>query len=208
MQVPNPPAKPLLVYDGDCGFCRTWVARWRRTVGPRVDYEQFQSAGARFPTIPRSRFRRSLQLILPDGEVFEGAEAVFRTLALAPGRPGQRRWLAAYQNVPGARPAFEWGYQWVADHRPLLTRISHFFFGPPEDAQAPGNGFPEGGEGGDGGDGEPSPARARELAAARRRRLAVGAGLGAVLLLGGVAAWRRRARRRRDRDEDQDEVSV
>jgi predicted DCC family thiol-disulfide oxidoreductase YuxK len=189
MRVPNPPAKPLVVYDGDCGFCRTWVARWRRTVGPRVDYEEFQTAGARFPTIERSRFRRSVQLILPDGEVFEGAEAVFRTLAMAPSHPRQRRWLAVYQNVPGARPVFERGYRWVADHRPVLTRVSHFFFGPPEDALSAGGGI------GDMGDGQISPARSRELAAARRRRIAVGAGLGAVLLLGGVAAWRRRARR-------------
>jgi predicted DCC family thiol-disulfide oxidoreductase YuxK len=192
MRVPNPPAKPLLVYDGDCGFCRTWVARWRRTVGPQVDYEELQAAAARFPTIPRSRFRRALQLILPDGEVFEGAEAVFRTLALAPGRPHRRRWLAVYQGVPGARPVFEWGYRWVADHRPLLTRVSHFFFGPPAEARSAAADV---GGSGDRGDGELSPARARELAAARRRRIAVGAGLGAVLLLGSVAAWRRRARR-------------
>jgi predicted DCC family thiol-disulfide oxidoreductase YuxK len=182
MTVPNPPARPLLVFDGDCGFCRTWVARWRRTVGPQVDYEQFQTAGARFPTIPRSRFRRALQLILPDGEVFEGAEAVFRTMALASSHPRHRRWLAVYQNVPGARPAFEWGYRWVADHRPLLTRVSHFFLGPPLEALAAGGA-----------------AMARELAAARRRRTLVGAGLGALLLLGGVAAWRRRARRRHGR---------
>lgn len=191
MRVPNPPAKPLLVFDGDCGFCRTWVARWRGTVGSKVDYEQFQTAGARFPTIPRSRFRHALQLILPDGEVFEGAEAVFRTLALASGHPRHRRWLAVYQNVPGARPAFEWGYRWVADHRPLLTRVSHFLLGPPMEVL-------EGGIGEDGEHGELSPAAARELAAARRRRALVGAGLGAVLLLGGVAAWRRRARRRRE----------
>ncbi|MBV8201770.1 MAG: DUF393 domain-containing protein [Acidobacteria bacterium] len=186
MTVPNPPARPLLVFDGDCGFCRTWVARWRRTVGTQVDYEPFQTAGVRFPTIPRSRFRRSLQLIAPDGEVFEGAEAVFRTLALAPGHPG-RRWLAAYLHVPGARPVLEWGYRWVADHRPALTRISHFLVGPPRD-QLEREGA--------------SPAMARELAAARRRRLALGAGLGGVLLLAGFAAFgafagrRRRSRRR------------
>jgi predicted DCC family thiol-disulfide oxidoreductase YuxK len=189
MRVPNPPAKPLLVFDGDCGFCRTWVARWRRTVGPRVDYEELQSAGARFPTIPRSRFRRALQLILPDGEVFEGAEAVFRTLALDSGHPRRRRWLAVYQNVPGARPVFEWGYRWVADHRPLLTRVSQFFLGPSRDALSAGSES--------GGGGEIDAALSRELAAARRRRVAVGAGLGAVLLLGGLAAWRRHARRRR-----------
>jgi len=197
MTVPNPPAKPLLVFDGDCGFCRTWVARWRRKVGSRVDYEPFQTAGARFPTIPRSRFRRALQLILPDGEVFEGAEAVFRTLALASSHPRHRRWLAVYQTVPGTRPAFEWGYRWVADHRPLLSRVSHFFLGPPLELSAAGSALGE--HGGHLEHGEISPAVARELAAARRRRALVGAGLGAVLLLGGVAAWRRRARRRRGR---------
>lgn len=197
MRVPNPPAKPLLVYDGDCGFCRTWVARWRRTVGPQVDYEELQTAAARFPTIQRSRFRRALQLILPDGEVFEGAEAVFRTLALSPGRPSRRRWLAVYQDVPGARPVFEWGYRWVADHRPLLTRVSHFFFGPPADARSAAADIGDIGGSGGVGDGEISPLRARELAAARRRRIAVAAGLGAVVLLGGVAIWRRWRRRAR-----------
>ncbi|HYL05721.1 MAG TPA: DUF393 domain-containing protein [Thermoanaerobaculia bacterium] len=184
MRVPNPPTKPLLVFDGDCGFCRTWIARWRRTVGERVDYEPFQTASVRFPTIPRSRFRQAVQLITPAGEVFAGAEAVFRTLALDPGHPGSR-WLAAYLHVPGARPVFEWGYRWVADHRPVLTRISRFLVGPPRDQLerlAP--------------DGEIGPAMAVEIAAARRRRYALGAGLGAVLLLGGLAAWRRRSRRR------------
>ncbi len=180
MRVPNPPARPLLVFDGDCGFCRTWVARWRRRLGDQVDYEPFQAVGARFPTIQRSRFRRAVQLILPDGEVFEGAEAVFRTMALAPGRPGSRRWLAAYHGVPGAGPVFEWGYRWVANHRPVLTRLSHFLLGPPHDPDAP-----------------IGPTLAGELAAARRRRRALAAGLGTVLLVGGLAAGR--AKRRRDR---------
>lgn len=181
MRVPNPPAKPLLVFDGDCGFCRRWVARWRHALGEQVDCEAFQTAGARFPTIPRSRFRRAVQLILPDGEVCEGAEAVLRTLALAPGARG-RRWLGAYRRIPGARPVLEWGYRWVADHRPLLTRVSRFLLGPPEDLLAE--------------DGEIGPAMEIEIAAARRRRLVLGAGLGAVLLLGGLTAWRRRSRRR------------
>jgi predicted DCC family thiol-disulfide oxidoreductase YuxK len=178
-RVPNPPTRPLLVFDGDCGFCRTWVARWRRVAGERIAYEPFQAVTARFPTIPRARFRRAIQLIMPDGEVFEGAEAVFRTLALASHRPRHRRWLDVYLRVPGARPFFEWGYRWVAEHRPLLGRISHLLFGPPHDDSA-----------------EPGPELAQELAAARRRRFTLGAGCGAALLLGGLAAWRLRARRR------------
>jgi predicted DCC family thiol-disulfide oxidoreductase YuxK len=179
-RVPNPPALPLLVFDGDCGFCRTWVARWRRTVGERVAYQPYQVAAARFPAIPRARFRQAVQLILPDGEVYGGAEAVFRTLALASDRPRHRGWLEVYLLVPGARPFFEWVYRWVADHRPALGRISGFLFGPPHDDSA-----------------EAGPGLAAELAAARRRRLALGIGFGAALLLGGLAAWRVRAARRR-----------
>jgi predicted DCC family thiol-disulfide oxidoreductase YuxK len=182
MEVPNPPARPLLVFDGDCSFCRIWVARWRRVLGDEVALEPLQTAAARFPTIPRSRFRRAVQLILPDGAAYEGAEAVFRSLALAPGA-SHRRWLAIYQRVPGARPVFEWGYRQVASHRPVLTRVSHFLFGPPPPWLDDGA--------------EAGPALAVELAAARRRRIALGAGLGAALLLGGFAAWRRRRTRRR-----------
>jgi hypothetical protein len=154
------------------------VARWRPVLGGEVAIEPLQTAWVRFPTIPRSRFRRAVQLILPDGAVYEGAEAVFRALALAPD-PSHRRWLAVYQRVPGARPAFDRGYRWVANHRPALTRVSRFLFGP-----SPGD------------DAESGPALAVELAAARRRRIALGAGLGVVLLLGGFAAWRRRRTRR------------
>jgi predicted DCC family thiol-disulfide oxidoreductase YuxK len=179
MNVPNPPDKPLLVFDGDCSFCRIWVARWRPILGEEVDLEPLQTAWVRFPTIPRSRFRRAVQLILPDGAVHEGAEAVFRALALAPD-PSHRRWLAVYQRFPGARPVFDWGYRQVANHRPALTRVSHFLFGP-----SPGD------------DAESGPVLAVELAAARRRRIALGAGLGAALLLGGFAAWRQRRARRR-----------
>lgn len=177
MDVPNPPAKPLLVFDGDCSFCRRWVARWHHVLGGEVAMEPFQTAWVRFPTIPRTRFRHAVQLILPDGAVYQGAEAVFRALALSPD-PSRRRWLAIYHHVPGARPVLDWGYRWVADHRPALTRVSHFLFGP-----SPAE------------DGEIGPRLAVEVAAARRRRLALGAGLGAALLLGGLAAWRRRSRR-------------
>jgi predicted DCC family thiol-disulfide oxidoreductase YuxK len=182
MMVPNPPSTPLLVFDGDCGFCRSWVARWRRIAGDQIAYEPYQQAAARFPTIPRRRFRDAVQLIMPSGEVFEGAEAVFRTLGLGAAPPQaarHRRWLRAYQTVPGAAVVSEWGYRWVAGHRPLLTRLTTFLYGP-----LPDN------------DGNLGPTAAREMAAARRRRLALAGGLGAILLLGGTAVWRRRARRR------------
>ena len=125
--VPNPPAaRPLLVYDGECPFCVWWLARWRRRIGGRVDYEPLQRAAARFPTLPRERFERSVQLIDTDGRVYEGAEAVFHALALVPSGGIYRR---AYERLPGARLLAEGAYRVIAGHRPALYRLTVWLWG-------------------------------------------------------------------------------
>jgi predicted DCC family thiol-disulfide oxidoreductase YuxK len=173
-----------MVFDGDCGFCRTWVARWHRWLGDAVAFAPYQTAAALFPDMTRSRFRHAVQLILPDGEVVEGAEAVFQSLALAPDRRRSAlysRILAAYHEVPGVRPVSELAYRWVAGHRPALSRISGFLVGPPPlDPLSPTEGE----------------IREAQHAAARRRRIAVAGSLGAALVAGGIAVWRWRSRRR------------
>ena len=118
------PDKPLLIYDGDCGFCRYVVERWRHRTGTSVDYAPFQEVAARFPDIPAEAWEQSVQLVLPTGERYEGAEAVFRTLALAP----RRGWcLALYRRVPGFAPVAERVYALVSRNRhrisPWLSRL-------------------------------------------------------------------------------------
>ena len=96
----RPPERPLLLFDGDCGFCRFWVTRWRAATRGRVDFAPAQQEAARFPQIAKESWKRSVQLVTPTGEVYGGAEAVFRTLAYAP----ERRWmLGVYRSVPGAQ---------------------------------------------------------------------------------------------------------
>lgn len=125
--VPNPPAdRPLLVYDGECPFCVWWLARWRRRIGGRIDYEPLQRAAARFPTLPRERFERAVQLVDTDGRVYEGAEAVFRALALVPGGGLYRR---AYERLPGGRAVAESAYGFIAGHRPTLYRLTVWLWG-------------------------------------------------------------------------------
>src|SRR5690348_7408747 len=72
LRVSNPPPKPLLVYDGDCAFCKLWVARWQEETGDAVDYAPLQQAAARFPQVPREEFERAVKLIEPDGSVWSG----------------------------------------------------------------------------------------------------------------------------------------
>jgi len=77
--VSNSPPKPLLIWDGECHFCRRWVERWREITRDQVDYEISQQIGDRFPEIPREQFERSVIYIETNGDVFFGAEAVCRS---------------------------------------------------------------------------------------------------------------------------------
>ncbi len=117
--------KPVLVYDGDCGFCGRWVARWQARTGARVDYVPLQAPGvlARLG-IPLAAARRSVQLAMPDGRRYEGAAAVCRLLLLAPGR----HVLARIGLLPVVSWFVEWFYRLVARHRVLASRIDRRLF--------------------------------------------------------------------------------
>lgn len=119
-------AKPLLVYDGDCDFCRFWIKYWQGVTIDQVDYAPFQEVASLWPEIPREKFAHSVRLIVPEGKVFGGAEAIFRMLAYVPGKGGML-WL--YQNIPGAAPICEWLYRGVARHRHFSSRTIRFLWG-------------------------------------------------------------------------------
>src|SRR5262245_29258878 len=108
--------KPLLVYDGDCGFCRAWVVRWIRMVRHKIDHAPYQEVANRFKDVPLTDFQRAVQFIEPDGHRTSGAKAVFRTLEVA-GSPG---WLRVYKKVPGFAAFTEFAYSVIAGHRPMF----------------------------------------------------------------------------------------
>lgn len=99
------PVRGRVLYDGDCTFCRRWVARFEPFLRRRgFALETLQAAGGSL---------EELRCELADGRSFGGADAL---LAIAEqvwwGRPlawlGRRRWLR-----PGLRAA----YRWVAARR-------------------------------------------------------------------------------------------
>ena len=139
MEKPDHPAaglaKPLMVYDGDCHFCRRWIARWNEITADRVDYRPLQAAAADFPRIPREEFEREVKLIEPDGRVLGGAAAVFQVLAAGNGAAIYRlaRWL--YVNLSIFRAATEAAYHFVARHRRFFSTATRCLWG--DDVRAP-----------------------------------------------------------------------
>ena len=91
-----------------------------------MDYAPSQEAGSRFPEIPEKDFRRSVQLVLPDGSVFSGAEAVFASLSF---EPRGCRLLSAYRKVPGFAALTEAMYRVIADHRDAASVLTTALWG-------------------------------------------------------------------------------
>ncbi len=128
-RVQSPPARPLLVFDGDCQFCRRWIARWKFSTAGAVDYLPFQDPAvpAQFPEIPLADFEQAVHLILPDGSVCRGAEAVFRSLA----EGGRHRWiLRLYNKFPPFAELSETLYEEVALHRTFFSKLDRVYSGP------------------------------------------------------------------------------
>ena len=129
LRVQSPPPKPLLVFDGECQFCRRWIARWKNATAGKVDYLAFQdeSLAGRFPEVPRQDLEEAVHLFLPDGSVCRGAEAVFGALA-AGGR--LRGFSRFYRRIPSFADLSEMLYEEVALHRTWLSKLDRVYAGP------------------------------------------------------------------------------
>src|SRR5579871_6197215 len=119
---------PLVIFDGNCGFCKTWVEYWKRLTADRVNYVPSQEVREEFPQLGAQDFARSVLLRMPDGEVLKGARAVFQLLTYAPGRKG---WLWLYEHVPGFAPISEAGYRFIAGNREVFDALTRRLLGKP-----------------------------------------------------------------------------
>lgn len=127
-QVASPPPRPLMVWDGDCRFCGMWIRRWHGMTDEAVDYETSQEVGNRFPELTPEHFAREVYLILPDGRVYHGAEAVFSALNAG----ARQTWpLKIYHKVPLFAKITEWFYRGVATNRSFLSLLTRLFWGDP-----------------------------------------------------------------------------
>jgi predicted DCC family thiol-disulfide oxidoreductase YuxK len=114
-----------LVYDADCAMCRAsalWLLRRAMAAG-QLEILPCRSGPrrARFPQITEERCMRAMQLVLPDGRILEGADAVPELLRRIP----RWRWMASLFAVPGARPLARRAYAWIAANRLRISCAGH-----------------------------------------------------------------------------------
>jgi predicted DCC family thiol-disulfide oxidoreductase YuxK len=118
------PARPVLLYDDGCRFCRACarlIHEWDRAGHLYILPWSHPHAAAWLSGLDPVGRDRSIHLRDPDGHLHSQDEAVLRLLSLLPGL----QWLApAARRVPRLRGLLWRAYQGVARHRGGLSRIS------------------------------------------------------------------------------------
>lgn len=75
-----PGEKPVMAWDGKCGFCHYWVIKWKIMTGDSVTYVPFQDIHQNFPDIDLKYFKQAIRFIDTDGKIYTGPAAVFQAL--------------------------------------------------------------------------------------------------------------------------------
>ena len=106
-----------LIYDGECAMCRAsalWIMRRAMDAGT-LEILPCRSAPRRqrFPQVTDAQCMTAMQLVLPDGRVLAGADAMPELLRRIP----RWRWLASLFTLPGMRPLGRVVYAWIARNR-------------------------------------------------------------------------------------------
>jgi predicted DCC family thiol-disulfide oxidoreductase YuxK len=124
---------PVLVFDGECGFCARALG-WLRLADRHrlIDTVPYQHAGVPERLgLSRERCAESLHWRGEDGAVVSGAEAISAALAVAL----DARWPERlYRHTSGGQERL---YRWVAAHRHRLPGITPWCARYPHDCAPP-----------------------------------------------------------------------
>lgn len=112
----TPPARPVVLFDGACGFCTWCVLAEQRYVRSGVEFVPYQRADLAALGVSAAQAAESVQFVA-GGRVLAGARAVAAVL-----RNGRSPWpvIGELLDAPAVRPLAERGYRFVARHRGRL----------------------------------------------------------------------------------------
>jgi len=121
-----PMHKPMMVYDGKCGFCKYWIIKWQNFTGDKVEYQPFQKVADQFKDIEVSYFKTAVRFIEQDGKVSSGPDAAYITYYLYSKPKFLHLW---YLNKKWFRKLSDAGYNFVANNRSFMFDLSRLLLG-------------------------------------------------------------------------------
>ncbi|HKL40077.1 MAG TPA: DCC1-like thiol-disulfide oxidoreductase family protein [Cryomorphaceae bacterium] len=115
-----------MVWDGNCAFCHYWIVRWNKMSGDSIDYRPYNEVADKYPDIEVENFQRAVRFIEPDGRIYSGAAAAYRSFTYGT----SWRWLwKIYRDQKWFRKLSNWAYDIVAKNRPFLFKVTRLLFG-------------------------------------------------------------------------------
>lgn len=96
-----------LLFDADCGFCQRTLTRFGRFLRSDVQPLPLQDWRSADPRLQPDQLRKAITLVLADGRVLTGAEAIARAIG----------GIGRVYYAPGVRQLADRTYAWVARNR-------------------------------------------------------------------------------------------
>lgn len=137
---PNPGwhgPKSLLIFDGECRFCRSQIAFLKRLdVTSKLEFLSLHDArvSVLLPDLSFEQLMEQMWLLTPNGKRFGGAEVIrFLSRSMPLLFP-----IAPLMHIPFSMPLWQWLYGIVARYRYKIAGKScdggtcHVHFGPPK----------------------------------------------------------------------------
>lgn len=122
-----PTEKPMMVWDGECGFCEYWITNWKSKTAARIDYRTYQEVAEHFKDIPLKEFKKASRLIEPDGFVYSGPDSAYKSLQYF--KKPSLFWHDWYARYKIFNFISDHSYNFIAKNRSLMFSLSKTFFG-------------------------------------------------------------------------------
>lgn len=116
----RPWSKDVVIYDGECRFCRGQVERLKRfDSGGKLTFISLHDSRLRkrYPDLSHDELMRQMYVVTPEGKKFGGAAAVRYLTRKLP----SLYWLMPLMHIPFTLPVWQWGYNQVAKRRYKLA---------------------------------------------------------------------------------------
>lgn len=121
-----PTEKPLLVWDGDCSFCKFWVTRWQKNTQGKVIFKTYQEVASQFPDIPLKEFKKASRFITIKGGVYSGPDSAYMSYLVANPSSFWHHW---YINYSWFEKLSDTAYNFIAHHRSEMFQLTKALFG-------------------------------------------------------------------------------
>lgn len=125
--MPKNTSFPLVIYDGDCGFCVRWITKIRQYIRGKIEFISYQQGISDISGLTLEECQKSVQYIDKHRKRYSGAYAVNKIMT-------HIKWFSwmvkLYEKSQVIADFQEKAYTAVAVNRPFFSKLSRFLFGP------------------------------------------------------------------------------